>query len=90
MDILNATIQAVFASLDDVDLEGIFVVKVCIMKSAHPSYGSAMRVALREAHRARDSRDTVGQTRAWKLFLPPSRFVASPTPWRFSSEEPFT
>ena len=28
-----------------------------------------MRVALREADRARDSRDIVGQTRAWKLFL---------------------
>ena len=30
---------------------------------------SAMRVALREGDRARDSRDIVGQTRAWKLFL---------------------
>ena len=33
------------------------------------AYCSAMRVALREADRSRDSRDIVGQTRAWKLFL---------------------
>ena len=78
MDISNATIQAAFASLDDVDLEGIFVVKVCVMKSAHPPYGLAMRVALREADRACNSRDTVGQTRAWKLFLPRFCCIAHP------------
>ena len=73
MDVLNATIRAVFASVDDVVLECIFVVRACVMKSVpaflQGAYCSAMRVALRWADRDRDSRDIVGQTRAWKLFL---------------------
>ena len=32
-------------------------------------YRSAMRFALEEAHRAREQRDEMGSTRAWKLFL---------------------
>ena len=62
-----------FASFDEVDLEGIFLVRACVMKSV-PAFlkgacCSVMRVALREADRERDSRDLVGQTRVWKLFL---------------------
>ena len=65
MDISKATIRAGFASLDEVDFEGIFLVRACVMKSAPAflkgAHCSAMRVALREADQARDSRDIVGQ-----------------------------
>ena len=68
MDVSNATIRAVFASVDDVVLECIFVVRACVMKSVpaflQGAYCSAMRVALRWADRDRDSRDIVRQTRA--------------------------
>ena len=72
-EIPQRVLREAFASLDSVNVEEDFVTRACVMKSPprflQGAYRSAMRIALSEADRARDARDTTGQVRAWKLFL---------------------
>ena len=72
-EIPQRVLREAFASLDLVNVEEDFVTRACVMKSPprflQGAFRSALRIALSEADRARDTRDTTCQVRAWKLFL---------------------
>ena len=71
--VFGAGARAALQVLDEVELEAEFITRACVMKFLlvflRGKYRSAMRFALQEAQRAREQRDEVGSTRAWKLFL---------------------
>ena len=69
----QGVMREAFESMDSVNVEEEFVTRACVMKTLprflQGAYRSAMRIALTEADRARDTRDTTVQIRAWKLFF---------------------
>ena len=86
MEILNATIRTRFASLDEIDLQGIFLVRACVMKSRG-------RTVLRcEWHCVRLTEPAgmlLVRPGLRSCSAPPAIVVASPTAWWSGSEEPF-
>ena len=71
--VFGAGARAALQELDEVELEAKFITRACVMKFPpvflRGKCRFAMRFALQEAQRAREQRDEVGSTRAWKLFL---------------------
>ena len=71
--LFGAAARAAMERFDDVDLESEFLDRACVLKSPpnflRGMHRCAMRFALTEADRCRESGDQVGLTRAWKMFM---------------------